>query len=495
MPVLPLKPFFAYKQNEFRIGGNPAEVFDFARRWRTFADNALTTAASLRTINDGGFLGSEGDRYRELVHGEFPQHLTITGESHGGVSTAVTQYAEALVSAQTQMNALLAVAVVDHTMVQTAVARYNVCEANLVRAAATAKMATATAIATAAVPGVNAATASAATAAQSDLAAAQAAFEAAKAEHLRATTTFDADVAKGASIKTALSTEVQTVVTMIRSQARKRFEENPNWLQAGWNDRQNWMRKESDDMGILTQILEGIGSMLTAIIEFDEKVAREIMIPRTKVFLIDKNISVDELFEKKEVEVYSRIPVYENEADNIVGILFMKDLMIEAYRKGFQNVKLPEIMQEAYFVPETKNVNELFNEMQSEKKHIAILIDEYGGFSGIVTLEDLIEEVMGNISDEFDADDSSIKKLSANKYLVNGELSLNDLNDYFHIELESKHYDTLSGLLIEHMGYIPEDDEDIEPIIIDEISFKPKRVKDKKIEWVLAKFNKEEKLN
>ena len=244
--------------------------------------------------------------------------------------------------------------------------------------------------------------------------------------------------------------------------------------------------------GIINEVEK---EMIENIIEFDEKVAREIMIPRTKVFLIDKNISVDELFEKKEVEVYSRIPVYEDEADNIVGILFMKDLMIEAYRKGFQNVKLPEIMQEAYFVPETKNVNELFNEMQSEKKHIAILIDEYGGFSGIVTLEDLIEEVMGNISDEFDADDSSIKKLSANKYLVNGELSLNDLNDYFHIELESKHYDTLSGLLIEHMGYIPEDNEDIEPIIIDEISFKPKRVKDKKIEGVLAKFNKEENLN
>ena len=244
--------------------------------------------------------------------------------------------------------------------------------------------------------------------------------------------------------------------------------------------------------GIINEVEK---EMIENIIEFDEKVAREIMIPRTKVFLVDKNISVDELFEKKEVEVYSRIPVYEDEADNIVGILFMKDLMIEAYRKGFQNVKLPEIMQEAYFVPETKNVNELFNEMQSEKKHIAILIDEYGGFSGIVTLEDLIEEVMGNISDEFDADDSSIKKLSANKYLVNGELSLNDLNDYFHIELESKHYDTLSGLLIEHMGYIPEDNEDIEPIIIDGISFKPKRVKDKKIEWVLAKFNKEENLN
>ena len=244
--------------------------------------------------------------------------------------------------------------------------------------------------------------------------------------------------------------------------------------------------------GIINEVEK---EMIENIIEFDEKVAREIMIPRTKVFLVDKNISVDELFEKKEVEVYSRIPVYEDEADNIVGILFMKDLMIEAYRKGFQNVKLTEIMQEAYFVPETKNVNELFNEMQAEKKHIAILIDEYGGFSGIVTLEDLIEEVMGNIADEFDADDSSIKKLAVNKYLINGELSLNDLNDYFHIELESKHYDTLSGLLIEHMGYIPEDDEDIEPIIIDGISFKPKRVKDKKIEWVLTIFNKEENLN
>ena len=122
MPVLPLKPFLAYKQNEFRIGGNPAEVFEFARRWRVFAENALTTAASLRAMNDGGFLGDEGDRYRELIHGEFPNHLTITGEAHRGVSTAVTKYAEALTSAQTQMNALIVVALVDHTAVQTAVA-------------------------------------------------------------------------------------------------------------------------------------------------------------------------------------------------------------------------------------------------------------------------------------------------------------------------------------------------------------------------------------
>ena len=229
--------------------------------------------------------------------------------------------------------------------------------------------------------------------------------------------------------------------------------------------------------------------MIENIIEFDEKIAREIMIPRTKVFLVDKNITIEELFAKKEIGRYSRIPVYDGEADNIIGVLLTKELMMEAYKKGFENVILSDILQEVYFVPETKNVNELFNELQIEKKHIAMLIDEYGGFSGIVTLEDLIEEVMGNIYDEYDAVDSSIKKLSTDKYLVNGELFLNDINDYFDIELDSKHYDTLSGLLIEKIGYIPEDNEDIPPVIIGNLSFKPQRVKDKKIEKILIIFN------
>jgi len=231
--------------------------------------------------------------------------------------------------------------------------------------------------------------------------------------------------------------------------------------------------------------------MIENIIEFDEKIAREIMIPRTKVFLIDKNISIHELFENKEIGKYSRIPVYENEADNIIGILLTKDLMMEAYKKGFDNIKVSDLVQEAYFVPETKNVNNLFNEMQLEKKHIAILIDEYGGFSGIVTLEDLIEEVMGNIDDEFDDEDLSIHQISKNKYLVSGEISLNDLNDNFHFELESKYYDTLSGILIENLGYIPEDNENIEPITIEGVVFKPQRVRNKKIEKIVMTFDKE----
>lgn len=239
--------------------------------------------------------------------------------------------------------------------------------------------------------------------------------------------------------------------------------------------------------GIINEVEK---EMIENIIVFDEKIAREIMIPRTKVFLIDRNTTIEELFETKEVGKYSRIPVYEEEADNIVGILLTKDLMMEAYKKGFENINISEMVQEAYFVPETKNVNELFNEMQLEKKHIAILIDEYGGFSGIVTLEDLIEEVMGNIADEYDDEDLSIRQLSSNKYLISGDVSLNDLNDAFHIELESKYYDTLSGLLIEKLGYIPEDDEKISPITIDGIELKPQRVRDKKIEKIIVIFLK-----
>ena len=265
MPVLPLKPFLAYKESEFKIGGNTAEVFDFARRWKTFAENALTCASNLRSINDGGFLGSEGDRYKQLVNSEFPSHLTTTGEAHNGVSTAVHQYAEALTTAQTQMNTLITTASVNHAAVQTAVANYNTCEINLARAVVTAQAATTAAAATAVVPGVNVATASAAATAQTDLAAAQTAFEAAKAEHTRATATFNADVSAGATIQSTLSTAVNSAVTSIRSQAKKRFEENPGWLEEKWNDFKDWVSEHADVLGMISDALQLIGGLLMMI--------------------------------------------------------------------------------------------------------------------------------------------------------------------------------------------------------------------------------------
>jgi hypothetical protein len=265
VPVLPLKPFLAYKESEFKIGGNTAEVFDFARRWKTFADNALTCASNLRSMNDGGFLGSEGDRYKQLINSDFPSHLTTTGEAHNGVSTAVHQYAEALTTAQTQMNTLITTASVNHAAVQTAVANYNACEINLARAVVTAQAATTTAAATAVVPGVNVATASAAATAQTDLTAAQTAFEAAKTEHTRATTTFNADVTTASTIKSTLSTAVNSAVTSIRSQAKKRFEENPGWLEEKWNDFKDWVSEHADVLGMISDALQLIGGLLMMI--------------------------------------------------------------------------------------------------------------------------------------------------------------------------------------------------------------------------------------
>ena len=265
MPVSPLPVFLTYEMSDFRIGGNTAEVFDFARRWKIFAENALTCASNLRSISDGGFLGSEGDRYREIINDNFPSHLTTTGNAHNGVSKAVTKYAEALTSAQTRMKALVSVASVNHATVQAAVTRYNACEINVIRAAATAKTLTTTAFATAAVPGVNVATASAASTAQADLASAKVAYEAAKAEYTRAQAAFKADLVKGKQIKTALSTEVDSAVFSIRSQAKKRFEENPGWFREQWEKFKDWVGKHADIIGMIADALQLIGGLLAMI--------------------------------------------------------------------------------------------------------------------------------------------------------------------------------------------------------------------------------------
>ena len=231
--------------------------------------------------------------------------------------------------------------------------------------------------------------------------------------------------------------------------------------------------------------------MINSIFEFDDKLAEEVMTPRTEVYLInaDKPLNeyVDELLQKR----YSRIPVFEGDSDNIIGILYMKDFIIEAYKVGFENVDIRSIIHPAYFVPERKNIDELFKELQSYRKHMAILIDEYGGFSGIVTIEDLIEEVMGNINDEYDEDEPSVKKIDNKTFLVKGSIPIDELNEGLHLNLneDSEDYDTLGGLLIKIIGRIPEDGEQPE-LKYENITFHIEEVKEKRIERV--KLNIEE---
>ena len=220
--------------------------------------------------------------------------------------------------------------------------------------------------------------------------------------------------------------------------------------------------------------------MINGIFKLDNKLAKEVMTPRTEVFLINIDTPVNKFLDKLLDEKYSRIPVYEEDIDNIIGVLYMKDFIVEARKCGFENVDIRKILHSPYFVPETKNINELFNELQSSKKHISILIDEYGGFSGIVTIEDLIEEVMGEINDEYDDSEPDIKKVDNNTYILNGLVPIDDLNEQLNLNLNSEDYDTLGGFLIDIIGNIPKDKEE-KIVHYGNITFQIEEVKEKRI--------------
>ncbi|MGN9119597.1 hemolysin family protein [Turicibacter bilis] len=235
-----------------------------------------------------------------------------------------------------------------------------------------------------------------------------------------------------------------------------------------------------EEYGVINQIEK---EMINSIFDFDDKLAKEVMTPRTEVYMINSKLplSIEELLE----ENYSRIPVYEGDIDNIIGILYLKDFLHEAYQVGFENVDIKTLLHRPYFVPECKNIDQLFKELQKSKKHLAVLIDEYGGFSGIVTIEDLIEEVMGDINDEYDDDDPVIRKIDNDTYIVNGLISIKELNDKLQLNLdeETEDYDTLGGFLINQIDYIPSETEEC-MVEYENLVFKIECVKDKRIEMV-----------
>ncbi|MBX4268989.1 hemolysin family protein [Clostridium estertheticum] len=223
--------------------------------------------------------------------------------------------------------------------------------------------------------------------------------------------------------------------------------------------------------------------MINNIIEFDDKLAREVMTPRTDVYMIDINDSITEYLDELLIERHSRVPVFEGDVDNIVGILHMKDFMIEARKNGFENVNIKNILHSPYFVQENKNIDELFKELKSSKNHIAMLIDEYGGFSGVVTTEDITEEIMGNIEDEYDHEEPEIKKVDNNTYIVSGLLSLDDLNEHLDLNLVSKDYNTIGGFLINLMGCIPKINEE-RTVEYGDVIFRIEEVRERRIEKI-----------
>ncbi|MDR3364830.1 MAG: hemolysin family protein [Clostridiales Family XIII bacterium] len=225
--------------------------------------------------------------------------------------------------------------------------------------------------------------------------------------------------------------------------------------------------------------------MIDNIFQFDDKLAYEIMTPRTDVYMQDIGDPLAEYLDEMIKTRFSRIPYFDKDNDDIVGVLYMKDFMIQAKKVGWTRVSVRKLLQKPFFVPESKNIADLFEEMKESRTHMAFLVDEYGGLSGIVTTEDLIEEVMGDISDEYDDSEPKLEKISASAWILDGNYYLDDLNDELGLKMESDDFETVGGLLIDRLGEIADEGDDEKQIVyIDRCKFTVEAWKDRRIETV-----------
>lgn len=223
--------------------------------------------------------------------------------------------------------------------------------------------------------------------------------------------------------------------------------------------------------------------LINNVFEFNDKLVSEVMIHRKDIYAIDINSDISNILEDLDEYKYSRIPVYEDNIDNIVGMLFIKDLIANVNKK--EKAKISKLIRDVYFVSENKPINELFKDLQRNKHQIAVVLDEYGGTAGIITMEDIIEELVGNIFDEYDDEEKDFEKLDDNTFMISGSVSIHDLRKILDVEIPDGEYDTLSGYLIELLGRIPSDDEKPE-IETKWVTYKIEEYEDKRILWVKA---------
>lgn len=201
--------------------------------------------------------------------------------------------------------------------------------------------------------------------------------------------------------------------------------------------------------------------MLRGVFEMDNKYAREVMVPRTDAFMVDAEIESEELCDALLSENFSRVPVYTGDQDSVLGILHMKDFFVEARKSGFENIDVKALVKDAYFAQETMFIDDLLKNMQRTRNQMAILMDEYGGVAGIVTVEDLLEEIVGEIDDENDVFSDEVKKIDETTFIVEGRMPLDDFNEMFHVELPSRGVDTVAGFVLTLTGTIPEEDDKV----------------------------------
>jgi putative hemolysin len=220
----------------------------------------------------------------------------------------------------------------------------------------------------------------------------------------------------------------------------------------------NWMASQEAE----TSLAKNEHQMISSILDFGDTLCREIMVPRIDIFALEVNTSVQELIPKAVGIGHSRVPVFDEEIDNIVGLLYVKDLLLPI-SENKENTKIRELLRPAYFIPEAKKVNELMREMQEKGIHIAIVVDEYGGTAGLVTLEDIMEEIVGEIRDEYDtSEEAPYQKLGVDEYIFLGGVGLEDLNELLGTNLNKEVADTLAGFIYGEIGRVPVEGEKVE---------------------------------
>jgi len=229
------------------------------------------------------------------------------------------------------------------------------------------------------------------------------------------------------------------------------------------------------------QIEEGEVQLIHSIFEFGDTIVREVMVPRPDIVAIEADRPLRDVQAVVLQHGYSRLPVYDDDLDNVIGFVYAKDVL-KAIHQGKHDQPLRDVCRPAHFVPESKRAADLLREMQREKFHIALVTDEYGSVSGLVTLEDLLEELVGEIEDEYDRAEPEIAEVSEGVYRVDGKVGIDEVNELFDVELPDEEWDTVGGLMLGLLGSIPNEGEEV---TFQTLVFKAERVNGRRIAKVL----------
>ena len=224
-----------------------------------------------------------------------------------------------------------------------------------------------------------------------------------------------------------------------------------------------------DELKTLAEVGEEHGTLLKdekemihSIFEFGQTTVKEVMVPRTDMVVVDTAITLSKLMQLVKTKLHSRIPVYKEEIDNIIGILYVKDLLPFVNKAKKEQIDLQKLVRTAYFVPEQKKIDELLREFQEEHIHMALVVDEYGGISGLITLEDIIEEIVGEIQDEYDKESPLFKKVDDKTFIIDGKMTIEEINTELELVLPAvEGVETISGFILNLLGSLPKEKEEV----------------------------------